>query len=964
MPRHLLLSLLALLALLTACSSTSDEAPATDPAAVPAPSVAPAPMPILAGQVDLSDPVPTDPAVRIGTLDNGLRWYVRQNAKPEQRASLFLTVGAGSVDEDDDQKGLAHMAEHMAFNGTENFPEQDLVNFLESVGMSFGPEVNAFTSLDQTVYMLQVPTDDAELLDTGLRILEEWAHRVSFEDEEIDKERGVIIEEWRSGLGADDRIFDEQMPVRFHDSKYAERRTIGDHEIIASFEHDVIRRYYRDWYRPDLQAVIAVGDFDSDAMIARIEELFGAMPMAASPRPQEQPPVPDHEETLYSVITDPEATRTSVSLQWKHEPATVETVGDWRGRLALSLGSSMLRSRFSEMTQEADPPFAMAFAGYRRQVRTMSSFSFMAFMPEDKAAVALEALALEAERLRRHGFTQGELDRARIDLLRSLESRTEEVDKTPSRRWSFQYMQHFLYDQPIPGPSNQLQLARQLVPGITLEEVTSAITSLMTDENRVVMISGPEKEGLDWPSEATLAGILGAAVVADVAPYTEEIVDQPLVAVTPAPVAITERTEDIELGTVTWTLANDVTVVLKPTDFNNDKVLMRAYSWGGTSIIDDDAESRRVQFATSVVGNNGVGAFDKIALDKALTGKIAGSNPLISEFTQGFRGQASPRDLETMCQLVYLQATQPRDDPEAFASWQERMSTWFANRDADPMNALRDTVSVLVSGGDPRQAPFTAAELDAVDPAESLAFYRDRFADCSGMTFFFVGNVDPVAFEPMARTWLGNLPSTGVGATWVDRYPEPPRGVIEDTVVKGLDPKGYVQMVFAGESPWSPEAGYALECMTAALRIRLRQEVREEKSGTYGVRFGGRLTQVPREGYYLSLGWGCDPERTEELTETVWAVIEEMQTDGPDEETMGKVRETQLREDQTNLKDNRFWLRHLGKHHMEGTDPHGILTRPDEVATLSATMIRDAARLYLDRNNHVRVVLQPEPQTP
>ena len=959
-----LLAILAACVLVTACGSASSEAPAPVTESAAAPTSQPAEAAVLAGQIDPTDPMPQNSSVQRGTLANGLTWYVQENRKPEQRASLFMVVSAGSVDEDDDQKGLAHMVEHMAFNGTEHFPRQALIDYIESVGMAFGPDVNAFTSLDQTVYMLQVPTDDPELLDTGLRILEDWSHRVSFEDEEIDGERGVIVEEWRSGLGAQDRIFDAQMPVVFHDSKYAERRTIGDMDIIQNHEYDTIRRYYRDWYRPSLQAVIAVGDFEAQSMIDRIEELFGAVEAVENPRPREDPPVPPHAETLYSVVTDPEATRTMVQLQWQHQPRIVATVSDWRSRLVIDLGSAMLRQRFSELTQQADPPFAMAFGSYRQRVRTMAAFNLMAFTQEEKAARSVHTLAIEAERVRRFGFTEGELDRARTELLRGLESRVEEVDKTESRRWAFQYVSNFLYQQPIPGPENQFQLAQQLLPGITADEVSSALADLMTETNRVLTVSGPEKEGLIWPTEVDLAGILAAVGGANIEPYQDETVDAPLVSVTPAPVAITARSEDLELGTTTWTLEGGVRVVIKPTDFKNDEVQMSAYAWGGNSRVDDLEELGRVGAAAEIVGRSGVGAFDKVSLGKKLTGKVVGIWPQISELEEGFAGRSSPRDLETMCQLVYLYATEPREDPEAFAAFQSLMMTWLANRDADPMNALRDTVTVRTTNGDPRRRPTTVEDLEKIELAPSLTFYRDVFADCSDLTFFFVGNVDPAVLEPLARTWLGNLPGAGREDRWTDRTWPLPSGVSDETVVKGIDPKGYVQIVFQDEGEWTPEEEYALTSLVSCLRIRMRQVVREEKSGTYGVRIGGHWQTIPQERFRLNVGWGCDPTRTDELTAAVWGVIDEFQANGPDEETLVKVRETQLRQDETNLRENRYWLGQLERHHKRGTDPHGILKLADRVATLDAAMIKDAANRYIDGENYVRVVLVPEGGTP
>lgn len=952
--------LLLMLMLVAGCSTQpSAQAPQADPAPGVI-SAAPADGgPVLPGQINLSAPKPRDPELLTGRLDNGLTWYVKPNQKPEQRAALFLVVGAGSVDEDDDQKGLAHMVEHMAFNGTEEFPRQELVDYLESVGMAFGPEVNAFTSLDQTVYMLQVPTDDPELLDTGLRILENWAHRVSFEGEEIDKERGVIVEEWRGGLGADDRIFDAEMPVLFHGSKYADRRTIGDMDIIKNHEHDVIRRYYRDWYRPDLQAIIAVGDFDAPAMVARIDELFGAIPARQDPRSRLDPPVPLDHEPLVAVTTDPEATRTSVDIMWKHAPEIDQTLGDVRNSFMLGLASDMLRARLRELTEQADPPFAMAFASGRQQVRTMSAFSLTAFAEAGKAERALGALSLELNRALRHGFTQGELDRARTEMLRRFESMVAEKGKTPSRRLAFRYMREFLYGGHSTGPVLGQQVARQLLPTITLGEVNAALDDKIRDAGRVITVNGPQKDGIVWPTETEAMLAHTVAMRAPVDAYQDEAVDAPLVDHTPAPVAIVERSTDTELGTTHWTLANGVRVVVKPTDFKNDEVLMSAYGWGGNSRLDDLDRLRRVSSATFTVPRCGLGAFDNTSLKKKLTGKIASCRPMIGAHTEGLNGQASPQDLETLCQLIYLRCTAPRRDLEGFAAAQSMLRTWLANSDADPMRALRDTVRIREANGNPRVWPFTAADIDRLDAEASFDYYEQVFGDCDDFTFFFVGNVDLATLEPLARTWLGNLPTSDRLDRAVVHPWSPVDTVVEDAVHAGMDPKSNVQFVFNAIEPWSRADEYALESMVACLRIKLRQAIREEKSGTYGVRLRGQYTKEPEGRWRVSLNWGCEPDRVDELTTAVWDVIAAMQTDGPDAETLAKVRETQLRDDEEAVQSNRFWLQKLSQHHQRGTDPHGILQREAEVATLSADMVRDAARRHLRRDRHVKVTLYP-----
>ena len=913
-----------------------------------------------AAAADLAAPVPLDPAVIAGELPNGLRYYVRENAKPEQRAALWLVVGAGSVDEDGDQLGLAHLVEHMAFNGTENFPRQALIDYLESVGMQFGPEVNAYTNQNETVYMLQVPTDKPELLATGLQVLEEWAHLVSFEDGEIDKERGVVIEEWRSGRGADERMYDELLPVVFFGSRYAERNTIGDPEIIRNAPHDTLRRFYRDWYRPDLMAVVAVGDFDGAAMAASIRERFAAIPRPDAPRPLLQPEVPDHDRVLYGVATDPEASSTMVSLMFKHAPDPEATVADFRRGTLNQIANAMLRSRFAELSRRADPPFANAFAMDRRQGRTKSFYTLAAFVKEDGIARGLEALTTELERVHRHGFTPGELERTKIELLRQTERAAAEADKTESQRFARSLMTHFLRGSPYPDAVQRLALARDLLPGITLAEVEARLRELAAPSGRVVTVEAPRRDGLAVPGEAELAAIIEGAASRDVAPYVDATVDAPLVPSPPAAARIVERAADSVLGTQTWTLSNGVRVVFKPTDFKNDEILLRATSPGGTSLIADDDAYARLNYAAGIVAASGAGAFDQTALQKKLAGRIAWLRPQISFLDEGFRGGASPQDLEALLQLVYLYATAPREDPVAFAALVEQQRSQLQNRSAEPVTAFRDTITALTNGHHPRWRPATVEYLEGLDHAGSLAFYRDRFADCGDFTFTLVGAIDPAAAEPLVLTYLGGLPGGGRTESWGRIVPPLPRGVQERTLHRGAEPKGLVELVFVGEQPWSWQARYELEALCDVLRIRLRETIREDMSGTYGVRVNGGLSKVPAERHQLTVGWGCDPDRVQELTDAVWAQLRDMAENGPDEATLAKVRATQLRDDETNLRTNDHWVEQLVRHQTLETDPRLILERPALVNALTAEMVRDAARRVVDPANVVQVVLLPQ----
>ena len=917
-------------------------------------------LPAVAGAADLATPMPVDPAVTTGTLPNGLRYYVRHNGKPEQRATLWLVVGAGSVDEDDDQLGLAHLCEHMAFNGTEHFPKQALVGYLESIGMQFGPEVNAYTSQDETVYMLQVPTDQPEPLDTGLRILEDWAHRVSYEDAEIDKERGVVIEEWRLGRGADERMGDEQLPILYHGSRYGQRNTIGNPDILRNAPYETLRRFYRDWYRPDLMAVVAVGDFDAAAVTKRIGELFGAIPAAANPRPLLKPEVPDHDETLYAITTDPEASGTGVSLTIKHALWPEATVGDYRDGLRSTLANAMLRARLAELSRQADPPFSLAMAMDRRMARTKGMFMLRASVKEDGIARGFEAILTELERARRHGFTPGELERARLEVMRQAEQAAAEADKTDSGRFARALQGNFLRGTPYTDAAQRLALARELLPGITLAEVEARLRQITDGSSRVVTVEAPRRDGLAVPGEATLGAIATAVAGREIPAYVDAQVDAPLVPRVPAPAAITARAHDDALGTTTWTLANGVRVVLKPTDFKNDEILMWAVSPGGSSLIVDDALYPKVTAASNIVASSGAGAFDPTALQKKLAGKLVRVTPYISTNEEGLRGSASPQDLETLLQLAWLTVTAPRQDEAAFRSLLERQRAFLQNRAADPEAAFRDTLTAVVTSHHPRRQPPRVEDLAALDLPGSLAFYRDRFGDCSDFTVYLVGALDLASAEPLVCTWLGNLPGGGRQETWRDEGVPLPRGVQERVLHRGTEPKAEVELVFMGRQPWSRAAEYAVDSLCDVLRIRLRESIREDKSGTYGVRVSGGLDDRPYGYHRLTINWGCDPARVQELTDAVWAQLRDLAANGPDAATLAKVAETQRRNDETNLRRNEYWLGELADHDRRGTDPHLILDAGRFIDGLDADLVRETARAVIDPDNVVKVVLLPQ----
>ncbi len=907
---------------------------------------------------DLSAKLPTDPAVSVGTLPNGLRYYVRENPEPRARAELRLVVKAGSVLEDDDQLGLAHFVEHMAFNGTENFAKQELVDYLEGIGMRFGPDLNAFTSFDETVYMLKVPTDSAELLTTAFQILDDWAHRLTFDHEEIDKERGVVIEEWRRGRGASARMQDKQWPILLKGSRYAERLPIGKKEVLESFEYEVLKRFYKDWYRPDLMAVIAVGDFDGATIVELIQQHFARLSAPESPRERPVYSVPFHDETEFAIATDPEATFNSVGVYWKQTPREEGTVGDYRRSVVEALYNQMFNQRLFELTQQADPPFLGAFSGQGRFLGSIEVYILGAGVPENGIERGLETVLLEAERVARHGFTASELDRAQRDLLRRLEQAYNEREKTESADYASEYLRNFLYDEPIPGIAFQYELSQKLVPTIELNEINRLARDWIIDRNRVVLVNAPEKEGLKVPREDELLAVFASVDSLEVAPYEDAATDAPLVARPPGPAEIIEA-ETIEgIGVLRWELSNGVRVLLKPTDFKDDEILVRALSPGGTSLARDE-DYIAATTADAVVGSGGAGEFSLVDLRKALSGKAVRVSPFIANLGEGLAGGASPQDVEALFQLIYLYFTAPRRDSAAFTSLKSRIQASLANRSADPFAAYQDTLNVTLSQYHFRARPRTVDLYDEMDLEKSLSFYRDRFADASDFTFVFVGKFEPDSLRPLILTYVGGLPSSGRVESWRDEGIRPPSGVVRKTVYGGIEPKSQTQIVFTGPFEWTRENRHLIGSLASVLRIRLREVLREDLGGTYNVGVSGAGSLEPVPDYTFTIGFGTAPDRLAELVDAVFAELEKLKTDGPTQQDIDKVKEMQQRQHETALRENRYWLSQLISADRYGLDPRNILTYSDLIDSLTREAIREAARRYLNTENYVQVDLYP-----
>ena len=838
--------------------------------------------------------LPVDQRVRMGKLSNGMAYYIQANEKPENRAELRLAVKAGSINEDDDQQGLAHFVEHMAFNGTEHFAKSELIDFLQSVGTRFGADLNAYTSFDETVYMLQVRTDSMELFDKGLLIMEDWAQAVSFEDEEIDKERGVVISELRSGLGPNQRMRNEYLPVIFYGSKYANRLPIGTREILQNAPYDALKRFYRDWYRPDLMAVMAVGDFDPDEIEKEIVSRFEKIPAVKKPRTRETYGFPDHEKTLVSIAKDKEAAFTSAQLYFKHKHQPVLTKEDYRKEIVQDLYNQMFNNRLNELVQSADPPFINGYSGYGQQVGSLDAYVSFVSTGEGQVLSGLKSALLENLRVLKHGFTASELDRAKVEQLSQVETFAKEEGKFNSSRIVGKYLQHFLEKSPIPSPTQQFQLYKQLLPTIALDEINQLAQQWITDENRVVIITGPDKEDVPLPTEKEVLALIEEVENSTIDPYEDKVTDEPLLSAKLSPATLTNSKEIADLGITEWTLSNGIKVVLKPTDFQNDEILLAAFSPGGSSLYPiEDYQS--ASFASFVVNGSGVGSFDNIALQKKLTGKQVGVFPSIGELEETLRGSSTIADLETMFQLTYLYFTAPRKDENVFNSLITRQKQVLKNIFVDPNYYFSDKAARIKYKDDPRQRIPTPEELDQVSLERIYEIYQDRFADASDFTFVFVGNFSPDEIKPHVLKYLGNLPSTNRKENWKNPGIRLAKGKVVERFEYGKAPKAQVEITFHGDFDWdNREDRFHFSSLADVLRNRMRESMREEKSGVYGVQIGANVSKFPKEGYSIRISFNAEPDQVDELIQTAMQDIKNVKENGALEEDLQKGKGYQI----------------------------------------------------------------------
>ena len=914
-------------------------------------------------QTPLTTVLDPDPAVRIGKLENGLTYYIRQNNKPAEKVELRLALNAGSINEDQDQLGLAHMAEHMAFNGTKNFKKNEIISFLQDIGVGFGNDLNAYTSFDETVYMLPIPTDKPGNLQKGFQVLEDWAHQVTYLDEDIESERAIILEESRMGKGAQDRMMRQVYPKLFAGSRYAERLPIGSEQVIRSFKPDAIRRFYRDWYRPDLMAVAVVGDVHPDTALALVKKHFSGLKNPANARTREVVNIPPYAASEAVVVTDKEATGYVVTINYPITKAGSKlTVADYREGLQQRLITTMLNQRLQELTQQSNPPFVAAGAGIGIFVRGHESFRAQVNAGTGDIKKAVEALTTELERVKRHGFTAPELDRARKALLTGIERAYNNRDKTESSDYVDEYLRHFLEGEYIPGIAKEFAITNELLPGIGLAEINEMARGLVGQSNKLVYLTGPESlAGKNLPAPEELLATIRSREQADVAAYTEAAVASSLVAAKPKAGKVVKVLEDKVMGTTRLELSNGITVILKPTDFKNDEILMGATRNGGKNLY-GVADKFNALFAVPMVSAMGVGDFSPTDLRKLLAGKSVAVAPSIGEVTDGFRGNSSNKDLETLFQLIHLYVTRPRKDTALFRSFVQRNKSQYAALSSNPQAAFLDTMNKVMYANHPL-APIAFPKVEYFDQLNldrALAIYKERIGDASGMQFVFTGSFKADSLIPLAETWLGSLPVSGKKFQKTDNKVRPVSGKKQLTVNKGQEQKSLILSYYSGEIPYSADLALRAQAISEILNIRVIEELREKIQGIYGGGFYAEVEKNPYPHYSFVLQLPCGPEKVDTLLKAARAEIALMASKGPEQSYLDKVKKQWLEQHKVQVKENATWLNELLDQASNQTDPKYFLQYEQLVNKLTVKDIQDAAKKLLDGKNVFTAVLMPE----
>jgi zinc protease len=903
--------------------------------------------------------LPVDPEVIIGRLPNGLTYYVRKNTEPKNRAELYLVNKVGSVLEADDQQGLAHFTEHMAFNGTRDFPKNEMVSFLQKSGIKFGADLNAYTSFDETVYQLPLPTDSVAVFEKGFNILANWAAYQTFDPKEIDAERGVVLgEKLANGKNAQERLSYQTYPVLLNNSRYALRIPIGKEDILKTFKPETMKSFYHDWYRPDLQAIIAVGDFDPARVVDLIKRNFSSLQNPVNEKPRTVYTVPPTPGTVVKIATDKEFPYTLAEIIVKHPQTTIKTATDFMQSIRVQLFNQMLNDRISELSQKPTPPFIYGQSNYGAFVGRQDAFTTIAVAKPGGLETAIKAAVAETERVRRFGFTLTELERAKQSALLGIDNAYRERDKTRSANFVGEYQQNFITGDAIPGLSYEYNFYVNNINKISLEQMNALAGNFVSDQNRVIIIEAPDSEKDKLPNEKTILSWIGSAGNGITA-YVDNTSDKPLLAQLPMAGKVTDTKADSLIGTTTLTLSNGVKVILKPTKFKNDQVLINGYSFGGTSLASDD-DYTSAELAGGIIGQSGIADFTQIQLNKIMSGKNVSVSPYISNVAQGITASTTPKDFETAMQLIYLYFTQPRKDADVWQANISQTNALLTNRGLSPGNVFQDTISSTLNNHNFREMVVTPERLNKASLDKAYSFYKDRFADASSFVFTFVGNFGVEILKPYIEAYLGGLPTTNHKETYKNLNIFPPAGQITKIVNKGIGEKANVQLVFNGAYEYNEANNIQIDALEEILQIRLLDRLREKDGGTYAPGVRASYKKIPNSRYSFTVSFECAPADVDKLISDALDEVNKLKQAGSAQADIDKFMAEEARSTQVQLKENIFWAGYLGAVSQNQDSPDAILRHVSNLSNITVQSTKDAANKYLSGTNLIRFILLPE----
>ncbi len=909
--------------------------------------------------------VPIDPKVRYGKLENGLTYYIRHNQQPKERAEFYIAQNVGAILENDNQNGLAHFLEHMAFNGTKNFPGKLIINYFETIGVKFGANINAYTSLDETVYNLSdVPTIRQGIIDSALLVLHDWSSHISLLENEIDAERGVIREEWRTGSGAERRMWKESNKLKYQGSQYAKRDVIGDTAVINNFRYQTLRDYYQKWYRPDQQAILVVGDVDVDKIEAKIKTMFANI--KAKPNAGERPvyPIPNNIEPIIAVVKDPEARMTRIELEYKHDKMPTEvklSMGGYMKGVIDNLISTMLGYRIDEITKQANAPFVGGYAYYGELVKSKDAFQFLAVPKEGQELEGLNAMLLEAEKMKRFGFTNSELERAKTDLLKRIENAFNDRDNQKNRNLVQEYYRHFLDAEPIPGIEWEFETLKQILPMLNVEMVNQVAKRFVTDENLIVSFMAPDKPSVNIPSNEQILAAINDAKKAELTAKAEEDMNKPLIEKNPKAGKVKKISHNSSFGTTEWKLSNGVTVVFKPTTFKNDEILLSAYSYGGLSKVKNVDDLPSASLAATVVGNNGLGNYSQIDLNKLLTGKIASVTPHINQYSEGFNGKSSVADFETLLQLVYLNFTAPRKDDNAFESLKNMLRTSLANRSSDPRYAFSDSVNLTLTGRNPRTVILDLKTAEKINQEKALAIFKQRFASPADFTFIFTGNIDinNVKVRNAILTYLGGIKTKKVLEKYDDDKVRKPEGKVNNYFNQEMKVKKASNFIlYNAKIPYNLQSRIEMNTIGSILNIRYLESIREKEGGTYGVGVRGSINNIPVDEATIMMQFDTDPEKQQKLMGIIHHEVNEIVTNGPREDDLQKVKENLLKKYEEDLRENTWWQSAVVLYYQDKINL--VENYKQAVESLTPSQVKSTLKKVTEQGNIIEVVMKPK----